>query len=828
LASHGELLPHPALSFSGPIKILIEGLRPAWSPATVTLPEIISQFQLFVPERHKGDLSGILEQIFVPSSPATAALSSIFTLVAFLASNALMNHTMMGNFLQWVVDQEYTTFLERFLKIETPTIQGFARSLLESAVWTKKTVVIDTLLKWGVEYDDRILRDIVLTGDAGLTERVLYQANDTYFEGHLGQGLLFTYVFWYSGYPDLVRFLLAKGVDPNAKLDGATALSIAMKRRNLEAVEVLLKEGADPDLKFGTSDGYMGDEWMRPIEYGALIGWTEGVACLLVHGAEIHSGSFRGMTFVDWVALHRIGMIFELSKRGLPFGATRPALADLVDAANRGGHSLAEYIAGQPEGVKTHELERALEAAILIDHITAAITLLQHGVDPNGPTLARSPLTTASEMDDDSRCTLFLKLLLKHRANPNGQPELVETCANRQTDYEFWETFSAFLVDSKQRMSALVQAAKYGNIAAAACLLSSRLDIDTPVLCELDCPESLDQAEQELEQWLNPLQMAVKHAQEDMVLFMISRGANINAPAHPINGRTALQAALEGDCGYQYATYIRIAQLLLKRGANASAPPAELWGVTALEAYLRQSYYARNVKLGPLEGLCDVLLDAGASVSRPGGEPSWALHKVISQRWHRTLGRLLKEDVIIDYQHRDPESSVICTPTQLACLLGDLTALKMLLEHGANIHEAPACNRGRTALQAAASLPIGSEKMEIVHLLLDLGADINADPSPEYGITALQGAAIEGDLRLADLLISKGADVNAWPSIKEGRTAIEGAAEHGRLDMVRLLLNAGAIGDVIHGTGFKRAIELAEENGHFAVANVLKMEAPGP
>jgi ankyrin repeat protein len=72
------------------------------------------------------------------------------------------------------------------------------------------------------------------------------------------------------------------------------------------------------------------------------------------------------------------------------------------------------------------------------------------------------------------------------------------------------------------------------------------------------------------------------------------------------------------------------------------------------------------------------------------------------------------------------------------------------------------------------------------------------------------------------MLLQMGADVNARLAIKEGRTAIEGAAEHGRLDIVQLLLNAGAKGVVIRKTGFEMAIELAEKNRHFAIAQLLR------
>jgi hypothetical protein len=41
--------------------------------------------------------------------------------------------------------------------------------------------------------------------------------------------------------------------------------------------------------------------------------------------------------------------------------------------------------------------------------------------------------------------------------------------------------------------------------------------------------------------------------------------------------------------------------------------------------------------------------------------------------------------------------------------------------------------------------------------------------------------------------------------------------------MVQLLLNAGATGNVSGGTGFKDAIELAENNGYSVIADLLKI-----
>jgi ankyrin repeat protein len=140
----------------------------------------------------------------------------------------------------------------------------------------------------------------------------------------------------------------------------------------------------------------------------------------------------------------------------------------------------------------------------------------------------------------------------------------------------------------------------------------------------------------------------------------------------------------------------------------------------------------------------------------------------------------------------------------------------MLLDHGTDVNEAPGDDYGRTALQAAALLEPGPQKSTVVALLLKRDANIGAGPANVGGVTALQAAAISGDIMLAELLLSRGADVNEDSAEYDGRTALEGAAEHGRLDMVQLLLNAGAKGD------FDFMMEVVEEGGHFAVANLLR------
>lgn len=112
--------------------------------------------------------------------------------------------------------------------------------------------------------------------------------------------------------------------------------------------------------------------------------------------------------------------------------------------------------------------------------------------------------------------------------------------------------------------------------------------------------------------------------------------------------------------------------------------------------------------------------------------------------------------------------------------------------------------------------------MEIVRALVDASADINASPAYYQGATAAQVAAIMGHMGIMRFLIERGANINAPAAEVMGRTALEGAAEYGRLDMVQLLLGKGVITDGTGRKAFVRAIVLAEEKGHYAVARILK------
>lgn len=193
------------------------------------------------------------------------------------------------------------------------------------------------------------------------------------------------------------------------------------------------------------------------------------------------------------------------------------------------------------------------------------------------------------------------------------------------------------------------------------------------------------------------------------------------------------------------------------------------------------------------------------------------------------------------------------TPLQAAAYNLRVDIVELLLEEGADVN-APAKGRFGTALQAVCwpfwdftKTSGHGEKLKIIQLLLAWGADVNAAPMRRDGQTALQATAAIGDLAAAKLLLLHNpmADVNAPPcqgqttiqTTMNGQTTSAGriplelgtpldlAAENGRLDMVKLLLSCNALSHRRGEDGYDGAIFLAEQNGHLAVADLIREHA---
>lgn len=141
------------------------------------------------------------------------------------------------------------------------------------------------------------------------------------------------------------------------------------------------------------------------------------------------------------------------------------------------------------------------------------------------------------------------------------------------------------------------------------------------------------------------------------------------------------------------------------------------------------------------------------------------------------------------------------TPLHRSAREGRVDDLKVLLEHGGDVHLAD--DTGEQPLQMAAR----KCHLECVRLLVQAGADLNHTPAPEkteYSESALCSVVRKGWRREAlpvlEELLRDGADPNAASSGK--RFPLHEAAGWGNLEMVRALLVAGAKLDVFDHTGW--------------------------
>ncbi|KAL1849135.1 hypothetical protein Daus18300_013384 [Diaporthe australafricana] len=170
------------------------------------------------------------------------------------------------------------------------------------------------------------------------------------------------------------------------------------------------------------------------------------------------------------------------------------------------------------------------------------------------------------------------------------------------------------------------------------------------------------------------------------------------------------------------------------------------------------------------------------------------------------------------------EGSPLMTALMVAVGTGREDAVKLLLDHGADVNAQPRLRTTRTALQFAAE--IGNA--DTLRLLLGHGADVNCAPPVRGGATALQFAAISGNCNMAADLLRHGAQLDGLPSKIDGRWPLEGAAEAGRLDMIRFLwevnvraVRAGTFYDGFSERHCLRAMNFARVNGHIGCGDLI-------
>ncbi|MDX1561865.1 MAG: ankyrin repeat domain-containing protein, partial [Gammaproteobacteria bacterium] len=256
---------------------------------------------------------------------------------------------------------------------------------------------------------------------------------------------------------------------------------------------------------------------------------------------------------------------------------------------------------------------------------------------------------------------------------------------------------------------------------------------------------------------MTPLLYAAREGHIDVIELLLDRGADIDGTE--ANDITPLLMAISNE-------RVPAATLLIDRGADLDAQDwygrSPLWSaVNVRNLYIHNQTFEHVVDRGPMLDVVRLLLERGADPNPRTTESPPVRNHLLA-----TTGTL----EWVDFTGQ--------TPFLTTALAGDVTVMRLLLEHGADPHIATF--GGTTPLMAAAGVnwvvsqtyTEGPEALfEAVMLCIELGMDVNAANS--MGITAVMGAANRGSDDILRLLVEHGAKLDVADN--EGRTPLDWA-----------------------------------------------------
>lgn len=460
---------------------------------------------------------------------------------------------------------------------------------------------------------------------------------------------------------------------------------------------------------------------------------------------------------------------------------------DLTSAARVGNLDALKTIVASGADIDARQSDgtSALHWAVLGGHHAMVDNLLQNGADANAADrYGTTPLSLAALNGD----AVAAEALLTAGANANAVDaanESVLMTAARTGNEDVVDLLldhGALVgyVEPEYGLSALMLAALENHPAVVARLIHyggrvnehTKIGPNPPFMlpCKGGCgSEGIginrggvpDRGERpERDGGMTPLLYAARDGNLDVARVLVAAGALIEQ--REANEITPLVMALiNGKTG--------LANFLLEHGAAVNV--ADFYGRTPLFAAVeyRNLDMNNNDNLSPVTNEVDRpamlavierLLASGADVNARTREyPP-------SRRWIHVRNDITWVDMTGQ------------TPFVRAAFSGDVTTMRLLLEHGADPQIRSYA--GTSALMAAAGLnwretqsyvesPAAS--LEAVRLCIELGLDVNA--ANTQGFTALLGAANRGSNDIIELLVANGARLDITDA--EGRTPLEWA-----------------------------------------------------
>ena len=287
-----------------------------------------------------------------------------------------------------------------------------------------------------------------------------------------------------------------------------------------------------------------------------------------------------------------------------------------------------------------------------------------------------------------------------------------------------------------------------------------------------------------------PLHHAARQKQPEMVLYLISKGAEVNS--RNTNLRTPLHLSVN-------AGSIECTGILIEKGADVK--------VTDFREQMPLHYAAQN----GLREIAEMLIAAGSPVDTRNNYGRTPLLLCCRERGTPELARLLI-DAGSDINAKDKFGS---TPLELAAWRGYKEIISVLIEKGADIPTEgetayaifnSACQQGLTELfnkqvEKGIEIPLSDNRKwtllhdaakggspEIIRILIEKGFITGL--KDKYGWTPIHYAALNNRTEAIEMLLMKGTDINARTIM--GQSAYNVAVEYGRTQVKDMLAAKGA------------------------------------
>jgi ankyrin repeat protein len=233
------------------------------------------------------------------------------------------------------------------------------------------------------------------------------------------------------------------------------------------------------------------------------------------------------------------------------------------------------------------------------------------------------------------------------------------------------------------------------------------------------------------------LLFAVREGSLDSVTTLASSGADVNKTS--IDGSSPLLVAVQDG-------FYNIGVFLIDHGANVNLANSKGWSPLYL-AVKNRNQETTAIPGPATEGSLEFIQTLLEHHANPNAQikADTEIHQGMTAAWLKEAG---------------------ATPLLRAAICGDLTVVKMLLDHSAD-PLIPTFDH-TTPLMVASGVGWADgllreysedETVQVVKLLLDRGSDVNL--ANDHGITALHGAGYKGANKVVQLLVDHGANLAA-------------------------------------------------------------------